>query len=333
MNGQGKFRALLLEEKDGKVTSSVTEVGEASLPPGEVTIAVAYSTLNYKDGMILGGLGRIVRTYPHVPGVDFAGIVESSTSPDFKPGDPVISTGFRVGEMRWGGYAAKARVKAEWLVKPPAGLSLKRAMAIGTAGLTAMFAVIALEKHGLTPDKGEVLVTGAAGGVGSIAVAVLAKLGYRVAASTGRPETAAYLKELGALTIIDRSELATPPPKPLMPERWAGTVDSVGGAALANAIAATSYAGAVAACGLAGSNLLEVSVLPFLMRGVNLLGIDSVMKPLDARREAWSRLVRDLPLDVLDGMIETVSLADLPEAGRRILKGGVRGRVVVDVNA
>lgn len=325
------FRAILLEESDGKVTVQLTELDEAELPEEEVTVAVEYSTLNYKDGMVLNGLGRLVRSYPHVPGVDFAGTVEASSSAAFKPGDKVVLTGWRVGEMHWGGYAEKARVKADWLVPLPQGLTTKRAMAIGTAGFTAMLAIMALEKHGVTPDKGEVLVTGAAGGVGSVAIAVLHKLGYRVTASTGRAETHEYLKGLGATTIIDRAEIATPSGRPLDKERWSGCIDSVGGSTLACVLPQIHYRGSVASVGLAGGNKLETTVIPFLLRGVNLLGIDSVMSPPAERKEAWARLARDLPMEKLDAMIHEATLADLPALANDILKGRIRGRVVVDV--
>jgi acrylyl-CoA reductase (NADPH) len=326
----------LLEESDGKVSAALQDLEDSQLPDfpdgGDVTVAVAYSTLNYKDGMILGGIGRLVRTYPHVPGVDFAGTVESSNHPDYKPGDQVVLTGWRVGETTWGGHSQRARVKGGWLVPLPEGLSAKRAMAIGTAGFTAMLAVLALEEHGLTPEMGEVLVTGAAGGVGSIAIAVLAKLGYRVAASTGRAEAHDYLKSLGAAAIVERQELAEPSKRPLEKERWVACIDSVGGTTLARVLAQIAYGGSVAAVGLAGGNALETTVLPFLLRGVNLLGIDSVMCPLPRRQAAWGRLVSELPMDKLDAMITDATLADLPRLAGDILKGQVRGRVVVDVN-
>jgi acrylyl-CoA reductase (NADPH) len=325
------FRALVLEEKDGKVSSSLRQVSDNELPSGDVTVAITHSTLNYKDGLILAGLGRIVRKYPHVPGIDFAGVVERSTSPAFKPGDNVVLTGWRVGEWYWGGYAEKARVKSEWLVPLPDGMSPRQAMAIGTAGFTAMLAVIALERHGLKPDAGEVLVTGAGGGVGSVAVAILAKLGYKVAASTGRTETHEHLKSLGAATILSRAETVAPPGKPLVSERWAGCIDTVGGAVVAGVLPAMKYGGSVAACGNAGGNDVPANILPFLLRGVNLLGIDSAVKPMPERREAWARLTRDLPLDKLDAMTTVVRLSDVPEWGGRILKGQVRGRVVIDV--
>ncbi len=328
-----KFKALVLDEKDGKVSSSIRNLDEADLPPGEVTVAVEYSTLNYKDGMILQGLGRLVRKYPHVPGVDFAGRVEASNHPAFMPGDAVILTGWRVGESHWGGHAQKARVKGEWLVPLPKGLTARRAMAVGTAGFTSMLAVIALEKHGLAPDRGDVLVTGAAGGVGSVATAVLAKLGYRVVASTGRQELHGYLRGLGAAQILERAALSGPPAKPLDSERWAACVDSVGGSTLAAILPHIKYTGSVAACGLAGGTKLETTVIPFLLRGVNLLGIDSVMCSAERRREAWDRIVRDLPMDKLDAMIQPATLADLPKLAPEILAGRIRGRVVADVNA
>jgi acrylyl-CoA reductase (NADPH) len=327
-----EFRALVLDEKDGKVVPSLKDVSEADLPAGDVTVAVTHSTLNYKDGLILAGIGRLVRKYPHVPGIDFAATVESSTAPDYKPGDKVLLTGWRVGEAHWGGFARKARVKSEWLVPLPAGLSPQQAMAIGTAGFTSMLAVNALEQHGLKPDRGEVLVTGAAGGVGSVAVAILAKLGYAVTASTGRAEMHDYLSGLGAKTIIGRAETVAPPGKPLVAERWAGCVDTVGGSALAGVLPAMKYGGSVAACGNAGGIDVPANILPFLLRAVNVLGIDSVMQPFQARAATWARLTRDLPLDKLDAMTEVIGLGDLVAAGGRILKGQIRGRVVVDLN-
>jgi acrylyl-CoA reductase (NADPH) len=326
------FKALVLEESDGKVASSIQELGEDRLPEGDVTIAVEYSTLNYKDGMILNGLGRLVRNYPHVPGVDFAGKVIESSHPDWKPGDQAILTGWRVGEARWGGYAGKARVRGDWLVKLPKGLTTKQAMAIGTAGLTAMLCVMELERNGIGPVSGDVLVTGAAGGVGSVATAILAKLGYKVVASTGRAESeSAYLKGLGAGEIIARDTIATPSGKPLDSERWAGCVDAVGGSTLATILPQIRYRGCVAACGLAGGTKLETTVIPFLLRGVRLIGVDSVMCPIEIRREAWQRLASDLPLAKLDAMIETAKLDDLAGLSKKILEGKVRGRVVVEI--
>ena len=326
------FTALVLDEADGKVSASIRELDESSLPEGEVTVAVSHSTLNYKDGMILQGIGRLVRTYPHVPGVDFAGTVLASDSPDYAPGDKVVLTGWRVGEARWGGYAQRARVRADWLVKLPNGMSEREAMAIGTAGFTAMLAVMALEAAGLAPGAGEVLVTGANGGLGGVAVALLSSLGHEVTASTGRPEAADHLRALGAATVIDRAELATPPERPMLSERWAGAVDAVGGTTLASILAALNYRAAVAACGLAGGTKLDTTVIPFLLRGVRLLGIDSVMCPATERRAAWRRLAADLPRDRLESLTELVPLSALPGLAARILKGETRGRIVVDVD-
>jgi acrylyl-CoA reductase (NADPH) len=327
------FKALLLEEKDGKVSSRITELAEDKLPAGDVTVGVEYSTLNYKDGLILGGLGRLVRNYPHVPGVDFAGRVLESSHPKWKAGDAVALTGWRVGETQWGGYGQKARVKGDWLVALPMGMTARQAMAIGTAGFTSMLAVMALEEHGVGPASGEVLVTGAAGGLGSVAVSILARLGYKVAASTGRAETHEYLKKLGAAAIVERSAIEKLPAKPLESERWAGCIDSVGGSTLANAMASMKYHGAIASCGLAGGTKLETTVIPFLLRGISVLGIDSVMCPLARREKAWARLARDLPMDQLESMIVPAKLGDLAKLGSEILAGKVRGRVVVDVNA
>ena len=329
------FKALLVEKSDdGKAAASVQDIEDASLPAdGDVTVAIEYSTVNYKDGLCINGLGGLVRNFPHVPGIDFAGTVEASDDARYKPGDKVVLTGWRVGEVWWGGYAQKARVKADWLVPLPSGLTTRQAMAVGTAGFTSMLAVMALEDHGLTPDKGEVLVTGAAGGVGSVATAILAKRGYQVAAVTGRVEQEAYLKGLGAGRIIARGDIDTPSGKPLEKEEWAGCVDAVGGAMLANVLTQIKYGGSVAAVGLAGGNKLETTVIPFLLRGVNLLGIDSVMQPYDNRNKAWQRIAADLPLDKLETMVQSAGLGDLPALGRDILKGQVKGRVVVDVNA
>jgi acrylyl-CoA reductase (NADPH) len=334
MAKQGEFTALVLEEKDGKVTSAVKSLPDDALPEGDVTVAVAYSTVNYKDGMILNGLGKLVKAYPHVPGIDFAGTVEASRSPRFKAGDPVILTGWRVGEIRFGGYATRARVPGEWLVPVPKGLDPKQAMAIGTAGFTAMLAVMALEDHGLrTTDEGEVLVTGAAGGVGSVAVAMLAAAGYRVAASTGRRETHDYLRRLGAASLVERAELEAPPKGPLGKERWAGAVDNVAGTTLANLLTQLRHGASCAAVGLAGGAKLETTVIPFLLRGVNLLGIDSAVCPMERRVAAWMRLAAGLPRDKLSEMTSVATLADLPALAGKILQGQVKGRVVVDVRA
>ena len=330
----GDFQALLLTEEENKCRADVTRLTDADLPDGEVTVAVEYSTLNYKDGMIVNGnVGRLVRAFPHVPGIDFAGTVETSSDARYKPGDRVVLTGWRVGEVHWGGFSQKARVKADWLVPLPDGLSAKQAMAVGTAGFTAMLCVQALEDHGLAPDQGPVLVTGAAGGVGSVAVAVLANLGYAVAGSTGRPEQADYLKGLGAQQIVARSDLSEPSDRPLEKELWAGCVDTVAGATLARAMGQLKYGGSAACCGLAGGADLKTTVLPLLLRGVNLLGIDSVMQPFDNRQRAWARLVDVLPMDKLEAMVETCALADLPAKAKDILAGQVRGRLIVDVNA
>ncbi len=329
------FKALLVDkDAAGTVSQSIQEIGEDRLPQeGDVTVAVDYSTVNYKDGLCLHGQGGLVRQFPHVPGIDFAGTVESSADPRYRPGDRVVLTGWRVGEAWWGGYAQKARVKADWLVPLPAGLSGQHAMAVGTAGFTAMLAVMALEAHGLTPERGEVLVTGAAGGVGSIATAILSKLGYQVAAVTGRPETADYLTGLGAGRIVPREELNETVKRPLERETWAGCIDAVGGAMLARVLGQMSYGGSVAAVGLAGGAALPATVIPFLLRAVNLLGIDSVMQPYDNRVRAWDRIVSDLPMAKLEAMIQAAVLADLPALGADILQGKVKGRVVVDFNA
>ncbi len=294
-------------------------------------MAVEYSTVNYKDGLCIGPGGGLVRKYPHVPGIDFAGIVESSADDRYKPGDKVVLTGWRVGEAHWGGYAEKARVKADWLVPLPEGLTTRQAMAVGTAGFTATLAVMALEDHGLTPARGEVLVTGAAGGVGSVATAMLARLGYEVAAVTGRPEQEDYLRSLGASRIVPRGEINETTKRPLESETWAGCVDAVGGAMLARVLGQMKHGGSVAAVGLAGGADLPATVIPFLLRGVNLLGIDSVMQPFEARQRAWARVASDLPLDMLEGIATEAGLEDLPQLGAEILKGQVRGRVVVNV--
>ncbi len=324
------FTALVVDRTDdGTISQSVKELDDTALPEGDVTVRVEYSTVNYKDGLCLTGQGGLVRNYPHVPGVDFAGTVESSSDARYAAGDRVILTGWRVGEVRWGGYASKARVKADWLVPLPKQLTARQAMAVGTAGLTAVLALQALEAHGLTPDKGEVLVTGAAGGVGSVAIAVLAKCGYPVAAVTGRPETEAYLRDLGASRIIARAELAEVSKRPLETETWAGCVDAVGGAMLARVLGQMNYGASVAAVGLAGGSALPATVIPFLLRGVNLLGIDSVHYPYEGRVRAWNRIAADLPMDKLEAMVSEAKLADLPSIGADILKGAVKGRVVV----
>lgn len=328
------MRALVVERnEEGQTSASVQDIDEHRLPEGDVTVAVEYSTLNYKDGLCIGPGGGVVRTYPHVPGVDFAGTVETSDDSRYSPGDKVVLTGWRVGEVHWGGYAEKARIKADWLVPLPEGLSPRQAMAVGTAGLTAMLAVMALEDHGLAPGSGEVLVTGAAGGVGSVATAILAHLGYEVAAVTGRPETAEYLTGLGASRIVPREELAETVKRPLESETWAGCVDAVGGAMLARILGQMKYGASVAAVGLAAGAAVPATIIPFLLRGVNLLGIESVMQPSENRIRAWQRIARDLPMDKLEAMVQMASLEDLPQLGADILKGKVKGRVVVDVGA
>ena len=326
------FRALIVEkDEQGQTSADVREIDEDRLPDGNVTVSVEYSTVNYKDGLCVGPGGGLVRNYPHVPGIDFAGTVESSDDDRYKPGDKVVLTGWRVGEVHWGGYAEKARVNADWLVPLPGGLTTRQAMAVGTAGFTAMLAVMALEDHGLKAGDGEVLVTGAAGGVGSVATAILSKLGYDVAGVTGRPETADYLTSLGATRIVPREELAETVKRPLEAETWAGCVDAVGGPMLARVLGQMKYGSSVAAVGLAGGAGLPATVIPFLLRGVNLLGIDSVMQPYENRLRAWDRIASDLPMDKLDAMIVDAGLGDLPKLGADILKGQVRGRVVVDV--
>ena len=328
------FKALVVEKnEDGKTSATVQELSLDQLPAGDVTVAVDYSTVNYKDGLCVGPGGGLVRNYPHIPGIDFAGTVEASDDDRYKQGDKVVLTGWRVGESHWGGYAQKARVKADWLVPLPKGIDTRQAMAIGTAGFTAMLAVMALEDHGLTPENGPVLVTGAAGGVGSVATAILANLGYEVAAVTGRPEMADYLKSLGATQIVAREEINEIVKRPLEGEMWAGCVDAVGGNMLARVLGQMKYGASVSSVGLAGGAGLTATVIPFLLRGVNLLGIDSVMQPYAKRIRAWDRLASDLPLNKLEAMICPARLQDLSQLGQDILKGNIKGRVVVDVNA
>jgi acrylyl-CoA reductase (NADPH) len=326
------FRALVVEkDAAGATRAGVQMLDEARLPDGNVTVAVEYSTLNYKDALCMGSGGGMVRAWPHVPGIDFAGVVEASGDSRYRPGDAVILTGWRVGESWWGGYAEKARVKGDWLVPLPKGMTTRQAMAVGTAGFTAMLALIALEAHGLDPDQGEVLVTGAAGGVGSVAVALLATRGYRVAAVTGRPETGDYLRQLGVSRIVPRADLADVVAKPLESETWAGCIDNVGGAMLARVLGQMQANSSVAAVGLAGGAEVPLKITPFILRGVNLLGIHSVTVPFIKRLMAWERLATELPMDRLEAMVQDCALADLPDLGRAILAGGVQGRVVVDV--
>lgn len=325
------FRGLLLNKtEDGRTDARITEIDEADLPEGDVTVRVAWSTLNYKDALAITGKGPVVRRWPMVPGIDFAGIVETSSHPDYQPGDKVVLNGWGVGEGHWGGLAEKARVKGDWLVPLQAPFSPRDAMAIGTAGYTAMLCVLALERHGLTPDQGDVLVTGAAGGVGSVAVALLAKRGFRVVAMSGRAEETDYLKGLGAAEVITR-EGYDQPGRPLAKERWAGAVDVVGGHVLANVCAAMKYRGAVAACGLAGGMDLPATVAPFILRGVALLGVDSVMCPRPERLEAWKRLASDLPAETLATLTREIALEDTISAAPKFLSGEIRGRVIVPI--
>jgi len=326
----GTFKAIVVEKAESGTKAALTDFDEANLMDGDVTVAVDYSTVNYKDGLAITGKAPVVRRFPMIAGVDFAGTVESSTNPDWKPGDKVILNGWGTGETHLGAYAEKARVKGQWLVRLPVGMGPREAMAIGTAGYTAMLAVIALERHGLKPESGPLVVTGAAGGVGSVAVAILAKRGFQVTASTGRPEEADYLKRLGATEIIERKEL-TGAVRPLAKERWAGGIDSVGSTTLANVLAMIRYRGAVAACGLAGGMDLPTSVAPFILRGVALLGIDSVYRPRADRDEAWKRLEFDLDRAKLVEMSTEIGLGDVIEAGRLIVEGRVRGRIVVKI--
>jgi acrylyl-CoA reductase (NADPH) len=326
----GTFKAILIEKAESGQKVGLVDFADRDLMDGDVTVRVEWSTINYKDGLAITGKAPVVRRFPMIPGVDLAGTVEFSSDPAWKSGDRVLLNGWGLGETHLGAYAEKARIKGAWLVPLPAGMQPRDAMAIGTAGYTAMLAVMALERHGLTPERGAIVVTGAAGGVGSVAVAILSKLGYRVIASTGRPEQADYLKSLGAVEIIPRQELAATP-RPLGKERWAGGIDAVGSNTLANVLAKTSYGGAVAACGLAGGMDLPTSVAPFILRGVALLGIDSVMCPRHFRLEAWKRLATDLDRGKLASMTSEIGLADVTEKAPLILKGEVRGRIVVKI--
>lgn len=325
------FRAILIDKDDTGYRASLQTLDEAQLPAGDVRVRVSHSTLNYKDALAITGKGPVVRQFPMVPGIDLAGVVEESRHPDFKAGDAVLLNGWGVGEGHWGGLAEQARLNGDWLIPLPAGFSAAEAMALGTAGYTAMLAVLALERHGVTPERGEVLVTGANGGVGSVAIALLAKLGYRVAASTGRPEEAEYLKSLGAAEIVERASLSAPG-RPLGRERWAGAIDSLGSHTLANVCASTRYGGCVAACGLAQGMEFPATVAPFILRGVTLAGIDSVMRPRADRLEAWGRLARDLDKRLLAPITRTIGLQDVIPTAGELLAGKVRGRVVVDVN-
>jgi acrylyl-CoA reductase (NADPH) len=324
------FKAIRIDKADTGTRAAYADFDESELMEGDVTVAVSHSTVNYKDGLAITGKSPVVRRFPMIPGIDFAGTVEASSNPNYKPGDQVILNGWGLGETHLGGYAKKARVKGDWLVALPKGLSAAEAMAIGTAGYTAMLAVLALERHGLTRDRGPAIVTGAAGGVGSVAIALLSKLGWQVIASTGRAEEAPYLKELGAAEIIDRGELSGPG-RPLGKERWAAGVDSVGSHTLANLLTQTKYGGAIAACGLAQGMDLPASVAPFILRGVSLLGIDSVMCPQVLRRQAWERLARDLDREKLKRITRTIPFDKVIDTAGEILAGKIRGRVVVEI--
>ena len=324
------FKGILIEGSRGDQKVSLTSIEESELPEGDVTVDVAFSTLNYKDALAITGKSPIVKQYPMIPGIDFAGTVSSSTHADFKAGDPVVLNGWGVGEKHWGGLAEKARVSGDWLIPLPKAFSPRQAMAIGTAGYTAMLCVMALEKNGVTPDSGDILVTGATGGVGSIAVALLAKRGYSVTAVTGRSEEADYLKSLGAGNILDRAELSEPG-KPLVRETWAGAIDVAGGQVLANVCAGMKYRGVVAACGLAAGMDFPSTVAPFILRGVTLCGVDSVMAPKAERLEAWKRLSEDLDIDLLERMITEIPFEDAIEGASQLLEGKVRGRIVVPV--
>ncbi len=324
------FKGILIEKDENGYRATLKDIDDSLLPEGDVTVRVAYSSLNYKDGLAITGKSPVVRRFPMIPGVDLAGTVEASSNPDYRVGDSVLLNGWGVGETHWGGLAQKARLKGEWLVHLPSAFSPRQAMAIGTAGYTAMLCVLALERHGITPDKGDILVTGAAGGVGSVAIAVLSKLGYRVVAVSGRMEEADYLKGLGAAEVLGRTEFANPG-KPLGKERWAGAVEVVGSHVLANVCATTKYGGVVAACGLAGGMDFPATVAPFILRGVTLAGIDSVMCPRPARVEAWTRLARDLDTSKLDAISRGIGLSEAIAAASSLLAGQVRGRVVVDV--
>jgi acrylyl-CoA reductase (NADPH) len=325
------FKAILIEKDDAGYRAGLTEMDDARLPEGDVTVRVAYSSLNYKDGLAITGKGPVVRSFPMVPGIDLVGTVEESSHAGYKTGDTVVLNGWGVGEVHWGGLAQRARLKGDWLVPLPGAFTPRQAMAVGTAGYTAMLCVLALERHGVTPDKGEILVTGAAGGVGSVAVALLAKLGYTVVASTGRPTEAAYLTALGAAEVMDRNLLSAPG-KPLARERWAGAVDTVGSHTLANVCAAMKYRGVVAACGLAQGADLPATVMPFILRGVTLAGVDSVYCPRPDRLEAWQRLARDLDPTVLESLTTEIGLGEAIAVATELMAGHVRGRVVVDVN-
>jgi acrylyl-CoA reductase (NADPH) len=331
MMGQETFKALVLRQEEKKTVAEITQANLSSLPKGDVLVAVDYSCLNYKDGLAITGKGKIIRSFPMVPGIDLAGVVLESKSTSYKAGDSVLVTGWGLGEKTWGGYAQRARVSEEWLVPMPEGLDTRQAMAIGTAGLTAMLCVLRLEEAGLTPEKGPVAVTGAGGGVGGVAVAILSKLGYEVAAVTGRSQLHDYLMELGAAEILDRSGMEEPA-RPLESQRWAGGIDTVGGKILARMLAEGRYGALVASCGNASSHELPATVFPFILRQVSLLGVESVVCPFSLRQKAWNRLARDLSLEKLDAMTSVVALEEIPKLAEEIVSGKTRGRIVVDLN-
>lgn len=326
------FKALLVTQVDGKFQAAIQQIPRADLPPGDVLVRVSYSSLNYKDGLAVTGKPGVIRKYPMIPGVDFAGVVEESAAAEFKPGDSVVVTGCGTSETLWGGYSQLARLDHDFIVPLPKGMTLQQAMGVGTAGFTAMQSVLELEQAGLKPGGREVLVTGAAGGVGSVAIAILAKLGYKVVGSSGRPELHDYLHSLGAAEILERAALAAPSKRPLDSERWAAAIDSVGGDTLSGVLRSMAIGGCIASCGLAGGPALNTSVFPFILRGVKLLGIDSTRVPNGRRREIWTRLMRDLPLALLDSMIHVEPLENVFTLGERILAGQIRGRTVIDVN-
>ena len=328
---QPTFKALLAQQQDGKFSAAIQQINRSMLPVGEVLVRVAYSSLNYKDGLAVTGKPGVIRSFPMVPGVDFAGVVEESTSANFDPGDEVVVTGCGTSEVFWGGYSELARLDQDFIVPVPKGMTLKQAMGVGTAGFTAMQCVMELERHGLKPGGREVVVTGAAGGVGSVAIAILANLGYKAVASSGRAEQHDYLRALGASAIIDRAILAAPSKRPLEAERWAGAIDNVGGDTLAGLLRTMALGASVASCGVAGGPNVATTVFPFILRGVNLLGIDSSRVPNPRRREIWARIMRDLPMDHLDAMIEVQPLSRVFELGEKILAGQIRGRTVIDI--
>lgn len=325
------FRALVISKENDEIVARVKDLDTDDLPSGEVLVQVEFSTLNYKDGLVLNGLGNLVKTYPHVPGIDFAGTVLESSSEDHRPGDKVVLTGWRVGELRWGGYAQNARVAAHQVLKLPSSVSTRDAMIVGTAGLTAMLSVMALEEQGLRKDQGPVLVTGATGGVGTVATALLAQGGYEVVASSGKADAEDYLGGLGASSVIPRQELSEPSGRPLESEKWAGCIDTVGGSTLARVLGQMKYGAPVASVGLVGGAKLETTVIPFLLRGVRLIGIDSVLCPNDRRQEAWARIERELPFEKLSPAVTTCGLSEVCDYGKKILNGSISGRVIVDL--